>query len=298
MSKTVIGIFDSARDAQEAVSRLSTAGIDRDRVDVANRADTGTSVDRDDDNDTGFGDSISNFFSNLFGDDDDDARKYSEVAKRGYTVTVHANTTDEADRAAEILDNTGAIDVDERATQLSSGYNSATNYNTSSDTSRVSDRDINITDRDRDSDITNRSIPIIEENLEVGKREVQSGGARLHSRIVERPVEEHIRLRSERVNVERNPVNREATSADFDTFKEGTIELTERKEVPVVNKEARVVEEVSLNKEVEETEETIRDTVRKTEIDVENLSDDEIRRRRDSSSYNDSSYNKDDDRTI
>ncbi|WP_207534224.1 YsnF/AvaK domain-containing protein [Desertivirga arenae] len=289
MSKTVIGIFDSARDAQEAVSRLSTAGIERERVDIANRAETNTSVDRDDDNDTGFGNSISSFFSNLFGDDDDDAKKYSEVAQRGYTITVHANTAEEADRAAEILDNTGAIDVDERATQLRSGYTSSENYTSSVDTNRISDRD---------SDITNRSIPVIEENLEVGKREVQSGGARLHSRIVERPVEEHIRLRSERVNVERNPVNREATSADFDTFKEGTIELTERKEIPVVNKEARVVEEVSLNKEVEETEETIRDTVRKTEIDVENLSDEEIRRRRDSSSYNDSSYNRDDDRTI
>ncbi|WP_207420947.1 YsnF/AvaK domain-containing protein [Desertivirga brevis] len=298
MSKTVIGIFDSARDAQEAVSRLSSAGIDRDRVDVANRADTSTSVDRNDDNDTSFGDSISSFFSNLFGDDDD-AKKYSEVAKRGYTITVHANTTDEADRAAEILDNTGAIDVDERATQISSGhYNSTSDYNTSHHSNLVGDRDINITDRDRDLDITNRSIPVIEENLEVGKREVQSGGARLHSRIVERPVEEHIRLRSERVNVERTPVNREATSADFDTFKEGTIELTERQEVPIVNKEARVVEEVSLNKQIEETEETIRDTVRKTEIDVENLSDDEIRRRRDSSSYNDTSYNRDDNRTI
>jgi len=297
MSKTVIGIFDSARDAQEAVSRLGTAGINRDQVDIANRSETNT--DRDDDNDTGFGESISNFFSNLFGSDDDDARKYSEVAKRGYTVTVHANTSEEAERAAEILDNTGAIDVDERATQYSSvNYGSRENFSSSTDYTSSTNRDTNITDRD--SDITNRSIPVIEENLEVGKREVQSGGARLHSRIVERPVEEHIRLRSERVNVERNPVNREATSADFDTFKEGTIELTERKEVPIVNKEARVVEEVSLNKEVEENEETIRDTVRKTEVDIENLTDEEIRRRSSSSHDrdNDTSYNRDNDHIL
>ncbi|WP_147206390.1 YsnF/AvaK domain-containing protein, partial [Segetibacter aerophilus] len=114
-------------------------------------------------------------------------------------------------------------------------------------------------------------IPIIEENLEVGKREVRSGGVRLRSRIIERPVEESVRLKEERVNVERNRVDRPATEADFNAFDEKNIEMIERKEVPVVNKQARVVEEVSLNKDVSERNETISDTVRKTEVDVTDL---------------------------
>lgn len=115
------------------------------------------------------------------------------------------------------------------------------------------------------------SIPVIEENLEVGKKTVQTGGVRLQSRIVEQPVEETVRLREERVTVDREAVNRPATSQDLDNFKEGVIELSETVEVPVVTKEARVVEEISLGKETEERKETIRDTVRKTEVDVEDV---------------------------
>lgn len=118
-----------------------------------------------------------------------------------------------------------------------------------------------------------QSIPVIEENLEVGKREVETGGVRVTSNIVERPVEETINLKQEHVHVERTPVDRPVSSSDLDTFKEGEIELTEHAEVPVVSKEARVVEEVNVNKSVEETEATIRDTVRNTEVETERFDD-------------------------
>ncbi len=112
------------------------------------------------------------------------------------------------------------------------------------------------------------TIPVIQENLEVGKREVETGGVRLRSRIVEEEVSENVSLREETVHVERTPADRAATAADM---REDEIEMTERSEVPVVNKEARVVEEISLNKEVTERDETIRDTVRDTEVDIEKL---------------------------
>jgi len=113
------------------------------------------------------------------------------------------------------------------------------------------------------------AIPVIKEDLNVGKREVETGGARITSTIVETPVEETVNLREEHVNVNRTPVDRPASATDLDTFQEGEIELTEHTEVPVVSKEARVVEEVSLNREVTESEETIRDTVRHTEVETE-----------------------------
>jgi len=122
------------------------------------------------------------------------------------------------------------------------------------------------------ADVTGeKAIPVIEENLQVGKREVETGGARISSRIVEQPIEENITLREEHVQIERNPVNRPVSDADLNNFREGEIELTEHAEVPVVNKEARVVEEITLEKQVTERDEVIRDTVRKTEVDVENL---------------------------
>lgn len=131
-----------------------------------------------------------------------------------------------------------------------------------------SDSDLSDLNSDITSGRTDETIPVIRENLEVGKREVERGGIRLRSRIVETPVEETVNLREETVNVERTPVDRPASGADF---REGEVEMREQAEVPVVNKEARVVEEIKVNKEVTEREETIRDTVRETEVDVDKL---------------------------
>jgi len=171
-------------------------------------------------------------------------------------VTVHVSSAENAHRAAEILDAAGAVDVDERAAQ--SGYQS-NNYAANTGTQATTNTDGQL------------SAQVIEENLQVGKRVEQTGGARLRSRIVERPVEASVRLREEHVTVQRNPVNRPATEADFNAFKEGDVEITESAERAVVGKEARVVEEVTLGKEVTEREETIHDTVRKTEVDVEQI---------------------------
>ena len=115
------------------------------------------------------------------------------------------------------------------------------------------------------------AIPIIEEELQVGKKTVQTGGAYIRSRIVEKPVEETVNLQEEHVTVERTSVDRPVGTTDAEAFKEGVIELKEYAEVPVVSKESRVVEEVNIGKEVNERSETIRDTVRKTEVDVENI---------------------------
>jgi uncharacterized protein (TIGR02271 family) len=275
MAQTVIGIFDNATEAQNAAQQLISNGFSRDSIDISSQSSSAagygaTSSSRTaDDND--FGDKVGNFFSSLFGSDQDDSRKYSTVASRGTVVTVHTRSMQEAERAADILDQFGAVDVDDRHKQYSSNMTGTSSAATTAGfadttTSRV---DTDITDRGVvDAD---RSIPIIEENLQVGKRVVETGGIRLRSRIIERPVEEHLRLRVEHVHVERVPVNRPVSSADMAGFQEGTIEMTESAEVPIVNKEARIVEEVRLNKEVTERDEVIRDTVRRTDVDVDNI---------------------------
>lgn len=130
------------------------------------------------------------------------------------------------------------------------------------------------TDRNKN---TSGKVDVVEEHMEVGKREVETGGARISSRIVERPVEERVRLKEEHVEVNRKPVDRPANSADLKNYENRTIEEHETSEVPVVNKEARVVEEVSLEKDVDTREEVIKDKVRKTEVDVDHLEGDRNR---------------------
>ncbi len=114
------------------------------------------------------------------------------------------------------------------------------------------------------------AIPVVEEDLVVGKRTVDQGGVRLYRRIVEVPVEESINLREEHVNVDRVAVDRPVTNADL-AFQDRTIEMTETAEEAVVAKDARVVEEVVVSKGMTEHNETIRDTVRRTEVEVEEL---------------------------
>ncbi|MDX6269991.1 MAG: hypothetical protein QOD28_1214 [Acidobacteriota bacterium] len=114
------------------------------------------------------------------------------------------------------------------------------------------------------------TIPVVEEELKVGVREVERGGVRVESRVEEKPVTEEVQLREERVHVERRPVDRPVTNADA-AFREGTLEVTERAEEAVVSKTARVVEEVVVGKQVEEHTETINDTVRRTDVDVQEV---------------------------
>lgn len=114
------------------------------------------------------------------------------------------------------------------------------------------------------------TIPVVEEELKVGKRAVRRGGVRIYSHTEEVPVEEDITLRSERVTVERHPVDRPAGPGDVAS---GVTEITETVEEPVVSKEARVVEEVVVGREETERTETIKDTVKRTEVEVERMAD-------------------------
>ncbi|WP_266205364.1 YsnF/AvaK domain-containing protein [Pontibacter kalidii] len=250
--QTVIGIFDYGVDAQMAAQQLEKAGIPSNKIDIAvhgardkSAASNTPQQPQNRDNDSRVG----NFFNSLLGNRDESA-KYSQVAQNGSIVTVHTSSEEESRKVSQILDKAGAIDVNERATQQGGGMASSTKGNWTG---------------------SSASIPVVEENLNVGKREVETGGVRLRSRIIERPVEENLRLREEHVNVERRPVNRPASERDLDTFKEGEKTMTEHAEIPMVNKEARVVEEVRLNKETTEHTEKIKDTVRKQDVEVDKL---------------------------
>ncbi|MEO8073725.1 MAG: YsnF/AvaK domain-containing protein [Acidobacteriota bacterium] len=260
MTHTVIGIFDSKEETRNAMNELVEKGFIKENIDVSNRKKMNETVAATN-ADTTAGDSISNFFSNLFGGDETSVRNYSDIARDTEgIVTVQTDTKEKAAQAAKILDSNGAIDVDDRAAQYRQKY-----AQTSGKTGTAQ------TAQNRTANEGEMTIPVVEEELQVGKRAVETGGVRIKSRIVEKPVEETLRLREEHIVVDRRPANRAATEADFKNFKEGDIEITERAEKAVVNKEARVVGEVAVGKKVEEHEQKISDTVRKTEVDVEKL---------------------------
>lgn len=105
-SQTVVSVFERSNQAQSAVEHLLDNGFNKDQLEISSRGTkySTEAIDRDDS-------SITGWFRSMFGNDDD-ARTYSEAAKTGCVVTVHTSSVAEAQRAAEILDNYGAVDVD------------------------------------------------------------------------------------------------------------------------------------------------------------------------------------------
>jgi uncharacterized protein (TIGR02271 family) len=198
---------------------------------------------------------------------EEDAHLYAEGIRRGGTlVTVHTDQGSSA-RVEEILNSHGAVDVDERRREYEkSGWNRFSEEAEPYREGATYRDDTTKTGTTRGK----KAIPVVEEKLNVGKREVERGGVRVYNRVTEQPVQQNINLTEERVNVERRPVNRPASESDL-SFRDKTIEVKETAEVPVVSKEARVVEEVVVGKERNQRTETVRDTVRKSDVNVEQL---------------------------
>lgn len=290
---TVVGVYDNFSDAESAMQALLTAGFSRSDVQLnPDKDDYGTTSESTNSSTSAtHSGGIRGFFASLFGSDDyaEHHDVYSESVRRGsYVLTVNVEDQADVDRAVEVMNRFNAVDVDERVSYWKQqGWSK---YDESAP--RYSRDEI---EKERSSYAHLRSagtseaarIPVIEEELKVGKREVQRGGIRVFQRVRETPVHETVQLRDEEIKVERHPVDKPATQADLAALKDRSIELTETDEEAVVSKTARVVEEVVVGKEVTQRTEDINDTVRRTDVEVEKLGaasgrlasdDDEFRR--------------------
>lgn len=303
MQHTLVAVFDNQTDAQNAMNELLSSSFSRENVRLSGADTTGmtgsssttsttssTSSTSSADGGEGIGASIKHFFSDLFGDNDDDARhvsRYQSAISGGrHVLTLTADSLPEVERAADIIERYGPTDIDEHsdgtgamagglsgaAMSGGAGLQQSASMSAQSASAQGSLQRSDSLQRDTGAQLnTTQSIPVVEEQLKIGKREVQRGGVRIYSRIVETPVNETIGLREEHVNVQRRPVDQPVNPLDATAFKEQTIEMRETAEEAVVQKSARVVEEVTIGKQVDQRQEQIRDTVRRTEVEVEQL---------------------------
>ena len=277
MSRTLTAMFDSRAEAEAAKSRLEAANIDINRVHVHDQGSTGhtESSAYSTHQNRGFWDSVKSAFL-----PDEDRHTYEEGIRRGGALLTAEVDEDNADEAMRILDNANSIDLDERAgqwrqsgwdydasRQASTGTSTGTGAAMGMGAAGGADMTDRLTTGRTDND---ERIDVVEEELVVGKREVNRGGVRVRSYVREVPVHEQVRLREEHVEVERRPVEgRSTTDLGADAFREREISMTETAEEAVVGKTARVVEEVVVRKEAHERTEEIDDTVRRTELDID-----------------------------
>jgi uncharacterized protein (TIGR02271 family) len=245
--RTLTAFYDSRDHAERARLQLINAGVPADDVDIA-AADTAGGTSSQGKEGGGFLQGVKNFFM-----PEDDRHAYREGMSRGGVLLTARVSEGQETRAIEILDASDAVDLESRQEEWRrAGWTGGREQRLGSDASE---------------DVT---IPIAEERLAVGKREVDRGTVRVRSYVVEEPVHEQVALREEQVNIERRPVNERMAGGGADRlFEERSFEVSERAEEAVVGKETVVTDELHVSKDTTERTEDIDDTVRRTEVDVD-----------------------------
>jgi hypothetical protein len=176
MGQTVIGIFETRTEAQKAVEELTARNFNREYIDVSMPDEHRGRGDITDENGT-LGSKTAAYFRKIF-DSEDEVLRYTAVAQQGVIVAVQTEIYEHAVKAAEILNACGALDVNER--------------------SRILEDSLTRQDRtggyDRNESVQLKIFPGIAENEKpsgttVEKSsvsDVEHGGVKMHSRIVER----------------------------------------------------------------------------------------------------------------
>ena len=279
--KQLVAMFEDYGKAMAARDALEAAGVSRSRIEIVDRSSLPGAqpqegyVRRPEDveYETGVWGSIKRFFV-----PDDDAHAYAEGVRRGHSMLVVRVDAADQDKVFSLLESQNPVDVETHAADWRrEGWSGADAGQAEWERERAASAATPATPapptagpagpQARSED----AIPVYEERLRVGKREVGRGSVRVRSYVVEDPVERDVSLREERVELERRPADPIATEKDVTTepFKERSIEVTARGEEPVVSKEARVKEEVVVHKKPVERTETVKDAVRRTEVEVE-----------------------------
>jgi uncharacterized protein (TIGR02271 family) len=295
MTRTVTAMFNDRAAADAAASQLTRElGLGSHQISIyaadTTLSDTTTAGHT---GETGFWASLKDLFV-----PDEDRYAYAEGIRRGGTVLSAEVQESNIDEAMNVLEQHGAVDLDaQEAEWRQSGWTGhqvgATEIGSTADTTAMSGLGATTT-AGMTSGTTSQTagmstashsgmattaqtgseevIPIVEEQLRVGKRDVERGRVRVRSYVVETPVTEQVTLREEHVEVHRRAVDRPVTDADR-VFQDRTIEATEHREEAVVSKEARVMEEVVIHKDADSRTETVQDTVRRTEVDIDDTTE-------------------------
>ena len=175
---TLVAVFDDAASAATARLELINEGFTESEVQVTSGDGAALRTGDAASGNTGLtgtpgtessGGGIGGWFRSIFGGDSDESGNYAQAIQGGGTaVTV----TDDAraDRAVDILNRYGAIDIDERAQS----------YRQRNVSSGAPSR---LTEADAVAGQDTATLPVLEEQLQVGKRTVRRGGVRVVSLI-------------------------------------------------------------------------------------------------------------------
>lgn len=249
----IVTLFDTAAHAEAAEANLEAAGFSASDISIDGAGTLGD----------GAALSAPGFWGRLFGRDIEEyeATTYANaVANGGAVLTVRTN---DVARAMAILNQHAVVDVKEKAVETKVITEKAAEY-----LPPVSEVDVAVVEPVTRKLEQDDVIRLAEEQIAVGKKLYEEGSTRIRRYVVEKPVEAAVSLHEEHVEVFRRAVNEPLDDHDWG---EATIEMRETAERPYVTKSARIVGEVGLKKTGVDTEQVIRDTVRREEVEVEQV---------------------------
>jgi stress response protein YsnF len=261
----LVAVYNLREDAERARDRLIASGIPATDIRLSSVSDDASAAAV---TQTVPHERRHSFWDWLFGEDvpERDRVWYHANLREGRTAfSVLVRSDAEREQVADILEEFNPLDLHDETTagiggatrispEVRSGYAAGTADQVRAEAAGTTEQ-------------TEQVIPVVKEELAVGKK-ASERRYRIRTYVVETPVEEQVKLRDERVIVERRPASG-SVGSDAGAMQERVFEVTERHEEPVVERRARAAEEVVVRKEADDRVETVRDTVRETKVDVD-----------------------------
>lgn len=266
----IVTVYNTVDKAKEALSVLQASGFHPDEISLMDRNSLGSAPMHE-----------SGLWRRIFGGNvwDHEAGVYGRTIKEGGAVLSLRVPHEEVARAMAILDVHDPVDVHEKAASygipvptaakaLVTPIATAVAAKAAAGATTAKAAAAAPTVGSRFGDTKDEVVRLAEEQLNVGKRLFETGTTRIRRYVVEKPAEAQVTLHEEHAEVARRAISDPAYVQDVD-WTDRTIEVTETAERPVVSKTARVAEEVVVRKAGSDRVETVRDTVRRQQIDVD-----------------------------
>jgi uncharacterized protein (TIGR02271 family) len=262
----IVTLYDNAQHAEAARHNLETAGFLPGDMSIISSKTLSLAGERL--NEPGL-------WRRLFGRDIQpyEALVYGHAVENGGVVLTVRVPESNVAQATGILNAHQAVDLRKRATQQ--GLISGTAQTSTAQTS-TAQTNAAMPAPPPATMAAGRTLPdeevirLAEEQIDVGKRTIQDGTTRIRRFVTETPVEAQVTLHEEHARV----IHRATTDPNFVRdvdWADKTIEIPETAEEPVITKSVHIAEEVIIRKETIDTVKTVRDKVRRQQVEVEKV---------------------------
>src|SRR5882757_4694475 len=260
----IVTLFDTAQHAEAAKSNLAKAGFSTNDMSVVSAAElpkSGTALREP------------GLWHRLFGSDIEqhEAEVYGKAVETGGVVLTLRAADADVPKAMGILNQHNIVDVQDRAV--------TTGFLAKAEAAPVAAAvAAAVPAKPLTADVSkDQVLRLAEEQLNVGKKLVEQGTTRIRRFVTEKPVEAQVTLHEEHAEVVRRAISDPSYVQDID-WSDKTVEVLETGEQAVVSKSSHIAEEVVVGKTGSDRVETVHDTVRRQQVDVERVPSQDVRK--------------------